>query len=314
MHDSLVPFVKFHIDVSKKTSKGYAFSGWVLHEKELIQQVTIRAGKSLAPSVDFIERKDVLKAYPNTPTAFVGFNLEVEDNLENSKNDLELLVKFKDEFFKIADLKKPKDLSEIGKIGNSHPSIVAVDDFYSDPDAVREYALSLDFNYNKKYHKGRRTKERTFFNGTQEFLEDTLKKKITSWDNQPHNGVFQYCIAEDQLVYHTDSQTYAAVVFLTPNAPAEAGTSFFKHKNNGLRKKPSLEDCERLNKTIDELYWEMFKGNFYDKTPWETVDVIGNVYNRMAIWDASLVHAASEYFGDTKESGRLFHMFFFDAE
>ena len=58
----------------------------------------------------------------------------------------------------------------------------------------------------------------------------------------------------------------------------------------------------------------MFKGNFYDKSPWDLVDVVGNVYNRMAIWDAKLVHAASQYFGDNKQNSRLFHMFFFDAE
>jgi len=58
----------------------------------------------------------------------------------------------------------------------------------------------------------------------------------------------------------------------------------------------------------------MYAGNYYDKTRWETVDVIGNVYNRMVVWDAQRVHAASEYFGDTLENSRLFHMFFFDAE
>ena len=129
----------------------------------------------------------------------------------------------------IAYLKKPKDLSEIGKINNIHPSVIAVDDFYKNPDEVREYALTLNFQHNKQQHKGQRTRERVFFDGTKEFFEDILKKKVTSWDNQPHNGVFQFCTAEDQLVYHTDAQTYAAVVFLTPNAPAECGTSFFRH-------------------------------------------------------------------------------------
>ncbi|MEZ5448552.1 MAG: hypothetical protein R3E89_05940 [Thiolinea sp.] len=44
------------------------------------------------------------------------------------------------------------------------------------------------------------------------------------------------------------------------------------------------------------------------------MDVIGNVYNRMVIWDARKVHAASAYFGDRIDNSRLFHMFFFDAE
>ena len=61
-------------------------------------------------------------------------------------------------------------------------------------------------------------------------------------------------------------------------------------------------------------FFDIFKNNFYDKTDLEVVDVVGNVYNRLVIWDAKLIHAASEYFGDQKENSRLFHMFFFDAK
>jgi hypothetical protein len=263
----------------------------------------------------FFDRPDVKNAYPNLTNESVGFKFEFNHKSEHdSYESFEFLIKINGEELKIADLKKPKDLSEIGAVNNIHPSVIAVDDFYKNPDEVREYALTLNFQHNKQQHKGQRTRERIFFDGTKEFFEDTLKKKVTGWENQPHNGVFQFCTAEDQLVYHTDAQTYAAVVFLTPNAPAECGTSFFKHKGNGLRKYPTPKDCMTLNKSTEELYWDMFQGNFYDKTPWELVDVVGNVYNRMAIWDAKLVHAATQYFGSDKLNSRLFHMFFFDAE
>ena len=53
--------------------------------------------------------------------------------------------------------------------------------------------------------------------------------------------------------------------------------------------------------------------DFLDPSKWEEIDRIGNKYNRFAMWDASLIHAATSYFGKSKESGRLFHMFFFDA-
>ena len=41
-------------------------------------------------------------------------------------------------------------------------------------------------------------------------------------------------------------------------------------------------------------------------------DVLGNVYNRLVIFDASAIHSASEYFGTIKENARLWQMFFFD--
>ena len=199
-------------------------------------------------------------------------------------------------------------------IGNPFPGVVVVENFYDDPDAVRAYALTQKYKANHEHHKGARTQEKTIFPGTREFFESILHKKITNWESHIYNGVFQYCVAEDALVYHTDHQAYAAVIFLTPDAPPECGTSFYKSRFNGLMRAPTAEDSERLDKSGSELFREMFAGNYYDKTRWETVDVIGNVYNRMVLWDAQKVHAASEYFGDSLENSRLFHMFFFDAE
>jgi hypothetical protein len=51
-----------------------------------------------------------------------------------------------------------------------------------------------------------------------------------------------------------------------------------------------------------------------DKTPYDTVDKFGNVFNRLVIFDAGCIHGASEYFGYDMETARLWHMFFFDAE
>jgi len=50
-----------------------------------------------------------------------------------------------------------------------------------------------------------------------------------------------------------------------------------------------------------------------DGTPFEPVDVLGNVYNRLVLFDASAIHSASEYFGTVKENCRLWQMFFFDT-
>mgnify|MGYP003650772831 CR=1 FL=1 len=315
MHDSLIPEIKFHIDQARRVDGKYSFEGWIFHDSESIDKIILRAGTLSEMKCEFFKREDVTNVYPNLKNNLIGFRWEFNHNSDHDQCDsFELLAKTQAKTVLVANVPKPMDFSEIGKVNNIHPSIIAVDNFYTNPDQVREYALGLDFQFNKEYHKGQRTKSRTFFEGTKEFLEDALRKKITGWDNQPHNGVFQFCTSQDQLVYHTDAQTYAAVVFLTPDAPVECGTSFFKHKNNHLRKYPTDKDCAKLNKSKDELYWDMFQGNFYDKTPWELVDTIGNVYNRMAIWDAKLVHAATQYFGSDKLNSRLFHMFFFDAE
>ncbi len=190
-----------------------------------------------------------------------------------------------------------------------------VDNFYKDPYEVREFALSRgSYQPHVEYHKGQRTEENFKPEGVKKAIEQLLQKKIIKWDEHGANGVFQFCTSEDAIVYHVDSQSYAAVVYLTPDAPPECGTTFYKSKVNGLRESPKDETVKRLNKSKEHLTFEIFSSGFYDKTKFETVDVIGNVFNRLVIWDAQLIHAASEYFGSELHDSRLFHMFFFDVE
>jgi hypothetical protein len=199
---------------------------------------------------------------------------------------------------------------------NNTPAVLAIDNFYTDPEAVRKLALGLDFN-NSKYHKGKRTELKYIIDGTREKIEQILGKKIFNWSSQPHNGVFQYCTPADPIVYHYDSQRYAAVVFLTPDAPPESGTSFYRHKRETwLMKDPSEYIGWDSDVQLNEFNARII-GNehddFLDGTKWEEIDRIGNKFNRFAMWDAKLIHSATTYFGKSKENGRLFHMFFFDA-
>ena len=68
------------------------------------------------------------------------------------------------------------------------------------------------------------------------------------------------------IVYHADSQQYAGAIFLTPDAPIEAGTSFWKHKGTGLDWLPqSNKECLKyINRPWDEVNNSMF-GKYEDK-------------------------------------------------
>lgn len=188
---------------------------------------------------------------------------------------------------------------------------IVVDGFYQDPMEMRKFALSYEFYGDNRYFKGKRTTAKYLTNEIGRRFEHLLGKAITKWDHDV-NGCFQYCTPEDLLVYHMDSQRYAATIYLTPDAPAECGTSFYKSKFNGIRRCPTLDGWDAT--TANELIDGAFSGGFIDKTKFELVDQVGNVFNRLVIWDAKMIHAASQYFGSNKETGRLFQMFFFDAE
>lgn len=186
------------------------------------------------------------------------------------------------------------------ELGSLRSKVFVVDDFYKNPDEVRDFALKQTFVDDIRYYKGRRTKEKYLMKGLKEVFENIINKKITRWDEYGMNGVFQWCHSNDDLVYHSDQQNWAGVLFLTPSAPFETGTSLFAHKETKIRDshEKGFENC--------------FKGGFYDKTKFDLVDSIGNVYNRLVIFSGKTIHSASGYFGQKLEDSRLFQIFFFD--
>jgi hypothetical protein len=180
--------------------------------------------------------------------------------------------------------------------------VFVVDDFYANPNEVREFALN-DCQYTpSEWYKGNRSLNRYINDDIKTAFESILGHKITRWEHHGMNGRFQFCTPQDPLVYHVDGQNWAAIVYLTPNAPYDTGTSLYAHKASGCR-----DIYESEAKKID-----CFTGGFFDSTKFEEVDMIGNVYNRLIIFNSRSFHAATKYFGQTAYDSRLFHIFFFD--
>ena len=181
-----------------------------------------------------------------------------------------------------------------------------VDGFYEDPDMVRDFALRQDFVDGGlgRGFIGKRTARQFLFDGLKERFEEIIGEKITRWYEFGTNGRFQISYAGDPLVYHCDEQRWAGMLYLTPDAPFECGTTLYAHKKTRAR-------------TYHEQGWDSSWTNMpgdphLDGTFFENVDVLGNVYNRLVIFDASAIHSASKYFGQIDDNSRLWQMFFFD--
>jgi len=185
------------------------------------------------------------------------------------------------------------------------PGAWLVDNFYIDPNAVREFALAQEYQISPdgEYgYIGRRTFEQFLFPGLKEEFERIIGRKITRWGDHSMNGKFQYCIAGEPLVYHCDDQSLAGMLYLTPNAPYQSGTATYALKGTEIRhlSHPQIMQC-----------FDPGSRNF-DSTKFETVDMFGNVYNRLVIFNAGYLHSARDYFGWKPDNGRLWQMFFFD--
>jgi hypothetical protein len=186
---------------------------------------------------------------------------------------------------------------------------IIIDDFYKNPDDVRAFALAQDFNSHGNY-PGQRTTS---------FLAENVKNSIqdiirpyggeVTWWGDDSTGSFQYTLASDRSWIHSDDTTdWAGVLYLTPDAPLSAGTGLFKHKETGLRQWRNSEHPE------DVVNSAPVNIESQDMTKWEMVDRIGNVYNRLVIYRGDLFHVSLDYFGQNKEDGRLFQVFFFNTE
>lgn len=185
--------------------------------------------------------------------------------------------------------------------------IIVVDNFYEDPMAIRNFAINnLQFE-EKEYHRGLSTAPWTLF-GTQEKFEKILGTNILDWNNPNlRNGQFQYVIGSDPIVHHVDENIMAGMVYLTPDAPFDSGTSLYQSKISEKRKyDPNGPDTTE--------YEKVFNDNFYSRYKFTETDRIGNVFNRLVLFNSFNIHSATQHFGATLTDARFFHIFFFNVE
>ena len=178
------------------------------------------------------------------------------------------------------------------------PSIIVVDNFYRNPMEVREFALKQNFSETGNF-PGYRTDQQYATDELRDIMQSYIEPfgmEIDTWNNEPgyHNGMFQYTTAQDRSWIHVDSTNtnMAGVIYMTPDAPVSAGTGFYKPKNPVDLSPPNANDI----------------------TKWNLVDRVGNVFNRLILYNSHLWHMSMDYFGDCKENGRLFQVFFFKTK
>lgn len=190
-------------------------------------------------------------------------------------------------------------------VNNLRPQAVVVDNFLANPDEIRQFALEQQ--YKERHSAGLRSL--THFPFTEVYrpaFERLINVNIRpdGWDYEGTvNGCFQWCEAKTPKVIHCDNQRWAGALYLTPDAPPEAGTTLYRRKSSKAR---------FASEHVPPDDASLFSGGFFDQTLWEPVDQIGNVYNRLVLWNGHTVHAASVYFGTKADNSRLFQVFFFD--
>jgi hypothetical protein len=210
---------------------------------------------------------------------------------------------------------KYKSLFEDLKTRKPSCGLIIIDNFYNNPIETRNYILTQEFTVRGNY-PGQRT-----ISYANQQLKDVIQEyvlpfggKITDFpmpdesnmnNNDIYNGAFQYTTSRDRSWVHIDGfNNWAGVLYMTPNAPLSSGTAFYKfHDGTTCEKDQKILN----NKTETDRFSQ-------DLTKWNQVDKVGNVFNRLILFDSNRFHMSLDYFGDSKENGRLFQVFFFSTE
>jgi hypothetical protein len=214
--------------------------------------------------------------------------------------------------------------------------IVIEDDFYPNPDEVREQVLQMFFHPGVKGKKimfaGQRTLG-TFSEQNRLFcrnkIEALINRNIINFPHSNSNASFTLgkevsCLGEpyknwihqDKGNHETErgkelqAQMFAAVLYLTPNDIAPSlmyGTGLFTNMENHKNWATPAHDFSKtklFQNQVDDSD-ENFKLHTY----------VGNMYNRIVIYPATYWHAPfNPGFGHSKETGRIIQIFFFYAE
>jgi hypothetical protein len=201
---------------------------------------------------------------------------------------------------------------------NLYP-VAIIENFYENPNEIREFALKQEYTFchereNVDYvYPGSRTKD--IFDLDPTLQAKILEKLISVFHNTEHDvmrwGIstnFQSVTEEyKEGVIHTDHNTiFAGVLYLSPNAPLESGTSLYRKASSFDEKK--YKDALALNDREFREGKVVMQTTHHDM--FEEIVRVNNVYNTLILYEGRHYHSANDFFGSKVEDSRLTQVFF----
>lgn len=201
---------------------------------------------------------------------------------------------------------------------NLYP-VTVIENFYENPEAIRKFALAQKYTFckdrqNLEYvYPGGRTKD--IFDLDKNLHEKICKKLVSVFHNAEHDYMrwaistsFQSVSKEyGHGVIHTDQNTiFAGVLYLSPDAPLNSGTSLFrKNKNFDEEKYQAALATNDVRFRQGHIVMDTSYHNMFDE-----IVRVNNVYNTLIIYEGRHFHSANQFFGKSLKDSRLAQVFF----
>lgn len=196
-------------------------------------------------------------------------------------------------------------------------SIIIVDNFYSNPDEVRQVALKSKYPEPDGHtYPGKNSEEYYYPTEVHQKFETILNRKLIAFSE---NGYFRSSLKDDtfkQNIHVDPHSEFGAVCYLnTPEQCVdEGGTSFWIHNKTKMEKCPIDSEVAKLwgYSSEYEAWWTTVYGEGLDRKKWTRYLLSPMRYNRLVIFRSDLWHSHNCNFGDCLENGRLVQLFFFN--
>lgn len=197
--------------------------------------------------------------------------------------------------------------------------VMVVDNFYEDPDSVRDYALGLQYaKYSRQWYssaleirdnelkgKGIRLAHDAIKSRLAEITQSTIDDSTWATSGDGWNGAFHYKkmrLFRNRSTIHNHCGRledvnigWSGLVYLSPNPKNDSGTSIWLQRKTGKAySRESIYD----NRTDD----------------YDLVIRIKNQYNRLVLFNASVLHMGDKGYGLSMKKARLFQTFFFNVK
>lgn len=196
-------------------------------------------------------------------------------------------------------------------------NIIIVDNFYDNPDEIRNFALKT--SYNPKHF----SETYPGLNSSTRLYNDFIHKKICKIIGKNlidvnKSGRFRISKKNDtfkQYIHFDPDMDWIGIVFLnkTDINNYDCGTSFYKHKQLKIESCPkNKEELLMLGySSMNEVIKNLVYGDGFIDEKWEKYLTVPMIYNRMVLFRPWLWHSHSKNFGDTIDNSRLVQLFFY---
>ena len=198
--------------------------------------------------------------------------------------------------------------------------LIVIDEFYENPDAVRNLALQAEYqDVVQLNYPGFQSRYSYSSDSIVHSFAKLIGKELSVDPAKLTFAKFRIMLEStgSRLKVHLDGESdWTGLIFLNPDSSCQGGTAFYRHKSTGLEGHPSNELALKNGfSSSDEFEKSIVEPDTLNPDAWEVTMFVGMRFNRLLLFKGNeLFHCHTKSFGTTRENGRLTQNFFFNEK